>query len=329
MSNEFLKFSHNKKYQILVDAEPALGIKPYYLEKDVWICWVLKELFSLPKKMAFKGGTSLSKCFGLIDRFSEDVDVTIDFREFFPNLDLSKESKNALKTKRERIKDEVNKYVVNTVIPRLQQSFSTEFNDTLRYKFEDGEKLYIYYPTVFEPKVDDYVKNNVLIEFGGSNKTEPNEEQIVKPYLDLEGIILPIAKVLVYSPLRTFWEKVTLIHVECHRGRLTEAPDRLSRHWYDLAKLSKSWLRSDALRDKALLNDVLQVKKAFFNASYANYDKCDNNEFCLIPKDDEIDKLKTDYLNMIEAGMFLNEPEEFHVVIEELGLLQGLLNRVS
>lgn len=123
MSNEFLQFSHNKKYDILVGAEPALGIKPYYLEKDIWICWVLKELFSLPKKMAFKGGTSLSKCFGLIDRFSEDVDVTIDFREFFPNLDLSQESRNSLKTKRERIKDEVNNYVINTVIPKLQQAF--------------------------------------------------------------------------------------------------------------------------------------------------------------------------------------------------------------
>jgi hypothetical protein len=240
MPNEFLKFSHDKKHEILAGAEPVLGIKPYYLEKDIWICWVLKELFSLPKKMAFKGGTSLSKCFGLIDRFSEDVDVTIDFREFFPNLDLSMESRNSLKTKRERIKEEVNSYIQNTVIPRLQQAFTTEFNDTLNYKFEDGEKLYIYYPTVFEPKVDDYVKNNVLIEFGGSNKTEPNEEQIVKPYLDLDGLIVPTAKVLVYSPLRTFWEKVTLIHVECHRGRLTEAPDRLSRHWYDLAKLSKA-----------------------------------------------------------------------------------------
>lgn len=288
MSNEFLKLSHDQKHQILVGSEPILGIKRYYLEKDIWICWVLKELFSLPKKMAFKGGTSLSKCFGLIDRFSEDVDVTIDFREFFPNLDLLKECKNSLKTKRERIKDEVNNYVLNTVIPRLQQAFTTEFNDTLRYKFEDGEKLYIYYPTVFETRVDDYVKNNVLIEFGGSNKTEPNEFQVVKPYLDLDGLILPTAKVLVYSPLRTFWEKVTLIHVECHRGRLTQAPDRLSRHWYDLAKLSKSWLRADALKDKALLNDVLQVKKAFFNASYANYDKCDNKEFRLIPKDDKL-----------------------------------------
>ena len=327
MSNEFLKFSPDRKKQILEGADPVLGIKPYYLEKDIWICWVLKELFSLPKRMAFKGGTSLSKCFGLIDRFSEDVDVTIDFREFYPNLELSKETKNSLKTKRERIKEEVNNYIINTVIPALQNAFTAEFNESLNYKFDDGEKLYFYYPSVFNPKVDDYVKNNVLIEFGGSNKTEPNEEQIVKPYLDFDGMILPTAKVLVYSPLRTFWEKVTLIHVECHRGRLTEAPDRLSRHWYDLAMLSKSWVKTDALEGKVLLNDVLQVKKAFFNASYANYDKCENKEFRLIPNNDEINKLETDYFRMIDAGMFLNVPDGFDAVIEELIRLQELLNQ--
>jgi hypothetical protein len=327
MSNEFLKFSYNKKYQILVDAEPVLGIKPYYLEKDIWICWVLRELFNLSIKMAFKGGTSLSKCFGIIDRFSEDVDVTIDFREFMPNMDISKESKTSLKNKREKIKEKVNDYVINTVIPMLQNAFAIEFNEQLKYKFEDGEKLYIYYPTVFEQKIDDYVKNNVLIEFGGSNKTEPSEEHVVKPYLNLDGLLLPTATVWVYSPLRTFWEKVTLIHVECHRGRLIEAPDRLSRHWYDLAKLSKSWVKSEALKDTALLHDVLQVKKAFFNASYANYDKCENKEFSLIPNDKEIKKLKSDYLKMIEAEMFLNEPEKFETIIEELSYLQELLNQ--
>ncbi len=65
----------------------------------------------------------------------------------------------------------------------LEKAFFTEFNEPLKYKFLEGEKLYFYYPSVFNPKVDDYVKNNVLIEFGGSNKTEPNEQQVVKPYL--------------------------------------------------------------------------------------------------------------------------------------------------
>lgn len=327
MTNEFLKFPRNKRYDLLEGAEPKIGIKPYYLEKDIWICWVLKELFLLPKKMVFKGGTSLSKCFSLIDRFSEDVDVTIDYREFIPELDFSKESRNSLKNKRERIKEEMNNYILKTVIPSLQTAFSKEFNEPLNYKFTEGEKLFIYYPTIFESKVDDYVKNNVLIEFGGSNKVEPNEEHFIQPYLSqLDGLILPTTKVQVYSPLRTFWEKVTLIHVECHRGRLKDAPERMSRHWYDLAMLSNSWVRTAILTDKTLLHDVLQVKKAFFNASYANYDKCEKNEFCLIPNDNEINKLKTDYENMIDAEMFLNEPDDFAVIMNELKQLQKILN---
>lgn len=329
MAEQFLNFSHEKKRAILKGSESELGIKPYFLEKDIWICWLLKELFTLPKKMAFKGGTSLSKCFNLIDRFSEDVDVTIDYREFMPNLDLLNESKNALKNKREKLKNEVNDYIITTVIPMLEKAYAEQFsNEKLNYKFEAGERLYIYYPSVFEHNTNDYVQDNVLIEFGGTNKTEPNEESIVKPYLNIDRLTMPTAKVSVYSPVRTFWEKVTLIHVECHRGRLTGAPERLSRHWYDLAQLSQSWVKSNALQDKALLNDVLMVKKAFFNAGYANYDKCEKNEFRLIPSADEIAKLESDYQMMIKSGMFLNEPVGFHYLIDELKKLQEMLNKI-
>lgn len=327
MSEQFLNFSREKKRAILEGVESSLGIKPYFLEKDIWICWVLKELFTLPKKMAFKGGTSLSKCFSLIDRFSEDVDVTIDYREFMPDLDLLNESKNALKNKREKLKNEVNDYIITTVIPMFEKTFSAQFsNEKLNYKFEAGERLYIYYPSVFERNADDYVKDNVLIEFGGTNKTEPNEESIVKPYLNIDGLIVPTAKVSVYSPARTFWEKVTLIHVECHRGRLTDAPERLSRHWYDLAKLSQSWVKSNALQNKALLHDVLIVKKAFFNASYANYDLCLDGQFRLVPNDDEIANLKADYIEMQDAGMFSQKPQLFDEIVDILKKLELEIN---
>ena len=111
MSDNFLNFPKELKRDILEGAESTLAIKPYLIEKDIWICWVLRELFQLPKKMAFKGGTSLSKCYGLLDRFSEDVDVTIDYREFMPDIDFSSESKNALKNKREKLKEEVMKEI--------------------------------------------------------------------------------------------------------------------------------------------------------------------------------------------------------------------------
>lgn len=330
MSDNFLNFPKELKRNILEGAEATLGIKPYLLEKDIWICWVLRELFQLPKKMAFKGGTSLSKCYGLLDRFSEDVDVTIDYREFMPDLDFSSQSKSAIKNKREKLKEEVSHYVIARVIPFLKTAFLTQFPDQAKfnYEFKNGEKLYFYYPSVFERKADDYVGDSVLVEFGGTNKTEPNEEYLVKPYLNLDGLLLPIAKVLTLSSERTFWEKVTLIHVECHRGRLKEAPARLSRHWYDLAKLSKSSVKVKALENKSLLSDVLMIKKAFFNAGYANYDKCENQQFRLVPELDEIAGLKIDYEHMIKSDMFLSEPIAFDNLIEELKILQDALNQV-
>lgn len=331
MSDNFLNFPKELKRNILEGAESTLGIKPYLLEKDIWICWVLRELFQLPKKMAFKGGTSLSKCYGLLDRFSEDVDVTIDYREFMPDIDFARESKNALKNKREKLKEEVNHYLIASVIPFLETAFLTQLPDQaiFNYEFKDGEKLYFYYPSVFERKSDDYVGDSVLVEFGGTNKTEPNEEYLVKPYLNLDGLLLPTAKVIALSSERTFWEKVTLIHVECHRGRLKAAPARLSRHWYDLAKLSKSSVKAKALENKYLLNDVLMIKKAFFNASYANYDKCEKQQFRLVPELDEIVGLKVDYEHMIKSDMFLNEPMKFDNVVEELNDLQERINQIT
>src|SRR5262249_10986173 len=108
-----------------------------------------------------------------------------------------------------------------------------------------------------------------------------------------------------------------------------ESPARLSRHWYDLAKLSKSSVKVKALENKPLLADVLMIKKAFFNASYANYDKCENKQFRLVPAMDEIVGLKIDYERMVKSDMFLNEPIKFDGVIEELNGLQEQINQIT
>lgn len=138
--------------------------------------------------------------------------------------------------------------------------------------------------------------------------------------------MLPIAQVNVLSPLKTFWEKATLIHVECHRGNLKVSSNRLSRHWYDLAQLSKSWVGSKAIENINILNEVLIIKKAFFNSGYANYEKCDNKQFCIIPKNDEIGILSADYSKMIDSGMFTNTPLPFECIIEELIMLEDRIN---
>lgn len=327
MADEFLKLPVEQRRVILVGAEEQLGIRANLLEKDIWICWTLDKLFTLSKRMAFKGGTSLSKCYNLIDRFSEDVDVTIDYREFMPDLNLADESKSALKKKRKELQATLADYIAADVIPLLERAFTSEFNlDNCDLEFEGGEKIYFKYPSVLADQDIGYIADSVLIEFGGTNKTEPNEQHTIRPYLAAEGLVLPIANVSVYSPARTFWEKATLIHVECHRGRLQATPDRLSRHWYDLARLANSDIRQRAIADKALFRDVMQVKKAFFNASYANYEKCENNEFKLIPAKNEIVQLEADYKKMIDSAMFLNQPVPFDKIINDLTQLEKEIN---
>ncbi|MDR3491567.1 MAG: nucleotidyl transferase AbiEii/AbiGii toxin family protein [Gammaproteobacteria bacterium] len=273
--------------------------------------------------MAFKGGTSLSKVYNLINRFSEDIDVTIDYRELLPNIDLSEAlSKSALKKLREQLEVKMKEYTRNKILPFLSECIKNYFpNETFNLELsEDGEKLRVHYPTLFESG-DGYLQTNVLIEFGGCNSTLPSDVHTIKTILsEVTGdLILPIAQVKVLNPSRTFWEKATLIHVECHRGRLNTSPERLSRHWYDLAKLFQSWVGKNALSDRKLLEDVIVHKKAFFNASYANYDDCLNKKFRLIPGLDEIKNLKSDFNKMENSGMIRESSfDNFIEIIKQL-----------
>jgi len=139
-------------------------------------------------------------------------------------------------------------------------------------------------------------------------------------------ILLPKAEVDTLSPIRTFWEKATLIHVECNRGRLKETPDRLSRHWYDLALLTESWVGEKALGDKKILEDVVAHKSAFFNASYADYNACLSGGFKLIPSEADHRGLKLDYQKMVESGMFSSDPPSFDKIIQILTELENKIN---
>ncbi len=331
MQSNYFKLSTETQREILNGAQSKLNVRNIILEKDIWICWFLNELFFLPKTMSFKGGTSLSKVFGLIKRFSEDLDITIDYRNFseFDHLD-NNSSKSALKKLSAELKNNTKNYVENFIVPHFKERLATAFPDAL-FKIDlgkDGEHLRIFYPTLFNQE-EHYLQNSVLLEFGGRNTTEPSETHFIETILsqatrDLE---LPAARIKVLSPLRTFWEKATLIHVECSRGRLQESPDRLFRHWYDLAMLAQSWVGSQALENRELLKDVVLHKTAFFNSNYANYDQCINGNFLLIPTENELRELKKDFDKMQGSGMFPEEPLEFNEIIETLRALEQSLKK--
>ena len=328
--HDFLSLDREEQADIITAAAARLGRNPVVLQKDLWVCWALKTLFHIPGRveMAFKGGTSLSKVFDVIHRFSEDVDVTLDYRIWGDELDPFKApSKTQQKVRRDQLKERVAQYVHQDVKPHFEESISSDTKGTGTIEVsEDGEKLYVNYPSVLEEKVA-YIADRVFVEFGGRNITDPKESHTIKPYLSeiVEGLEFPTAVVDVLSPKRTFWEKATLIHVECHKDRGT-TPERMSRHWYDMAMLLNVDIGNDALRDVRLLRNVLHYKRMFFGAAYANYDACVEGGFRLIPEGPLLSSLREDYGKMISSGLFDLDPPTFEEIVQVLEKTQERIN---
>jgi hypothetical protein len=191
----------------------------------------------------------------------------------------------------------------------------------------DGETLRLYYPRAIATGAG-YQLDHVLIEFGGRNVTDPSEEVVIVPDITeyLPELTFPTATVRVLSPRRTFWEKATLIHVACNRGRLRAGAERLSRHWYDLVKLAASEHGEGALADREVLTDVVKHKKAFYNASYARYDDCLAGSLRLVPDPDDLAGLEADYKAMVASGMFYAESMAFADLLLALRDLEARIN---
>jgi hypothetical protein len=333
MPESFLHLSQGEQSQIYRALGPRLSRSPVVLEKDVWVCWVLQTLFTMPGRlpMAFKGGTSLSKVFGAIARFSEDVDITLDYRGLDSSFDpfAAGVSNSQLRKFSDSLKSFVREHAHGVVGPHFQERLATEFGvDHSRIEItDDGEQLRVHYSTALDAAAD-YVGNSVLIEFGGRNITEPNELHVVRPDIaqHVPTLEFPNSKVSVLSPARTFWEKATLMHVECQRGEFHASAERLSRHWYDLATLADLEYGHAALANRDLLADVVKHKKVFYNTSYANYDACLARQLRLLPNEAALTALRADFQRMIDAGMFIGEAPAFDGIVERLRALEARIN---
>lgn len=331
---EFLRLPQSEQHEIIYTVSSRTGLSLQAVEKDIWLCWVLNELFKTQSsiRLAFKGGTSLSKVFGAIQRFSEDVDVTLDFMDLFPTSGVDPFdpalSKGALKRYSDQLKEALRKHVQEVIAPRLSAALhSITSSGGMLTVNDEGDLLKLQFPTAL--KSDQGFRGNwILVEFGGRNTTLPSGphriEAIAASYI--ADVKFPVADVTTLAPERTFWEKATLIHVECNRQRPT-TPERLSRHWYDLYMLAGNEIGRSAMADRALLEDVVKVKKVFFNASYAHYDACLEYRFQLVPSAALLTQLENDYLAMIASGMFTAPPSEFREIMARLKQLEDSINR--
>lgn len=329
---EYLRLPRQEQARVLLAVADRIGTPAEVLEKDVWLCWVLRELFSIQSnvRMSFKGGTSLSKVFGVIQRFSEDIDITLDYRDLIPDVaadPLSQLSRSALKRYSEQLKRAASAHVGEILAPRLESAFRDITNGEGAVEIDASrETIMLIYPRAIE-HYGTYLTANILLEFGGRNATEPNGPHLVRTQLThhVTELDLPEATVMVLAPERTFWEKATLIHAACNREADT-SPARLSRHWYDLFMLLGTEIGTRALADRSLLEDVVRHKHAFFYAGHARYEDCLGSTFRLIPSAPFMAALERDFMAMNETQMFEVSPPSMSGIMERLGEVERLLN---
>lgn len=329
MAEPFFSLSKTDQAGLIGKHASKLKMQEFLIEKDIWVCWALDKLFAMPErmKMAFKGGTSLSKVYKVIDRFSEDIDVTIDYRGFVKPT-TGKESRSELSRLSETLKAELQKYSADNIKPYFESVLAKEF-DGKECKVEleaDGEKLFIHYPSAIESS--GYVESKILLELGVRNVTEPFETQTVTTYLaeHAKDFSFPEAKVAVIALLRTYWEKATLAHVEYHRPDQKSSANRLSRHWYDLYRMSEDIEKICSKTSQDILGQVVEHKKAFYHYGFANYDDCVIGELRIVPKENFRKLLDEDITKMMTAGMFYQEPPKLEVILERLQAVEDAIN---
>ena len=328
----FLQLAKEDRKAILDKAAQDSGKGANVLEKDVWVCWTLQKLVAMPDvpPLAFKGGTSLSKVYDAIARFSEDVDVTLDRNVIDASLDPFAAESRSQSRRICAALDELLATLIETQLkPYLDECLRSELgNPAAETRIGDGDgQLVIPYPSCFD-RSGAYMSESILLELGGKNAIQPAKEHELCAYLEdlLPSLEYPKPTVPVLAAERTFWEKATLIHSECNRPKPKENVDRMSRHWYDLSQLSSGSVGSDALQDKELLEDVILQKNVLFYAGFSNYEACLEGGLRLVPEEPLAKLLSDDFKRMEGEGMFWQPPGTFDDVLAQLGDIESQIN---
>ncbi|WP_153827378.1 MULTISPECIES: nucleotidyl transferase AbiEii/AbiGii toxin family protein [Idiomarina] len=319
----------------------ARGLAANFLEKDIWVTEILRLLYEEDlldsHDVAFKGGTALSKCYSTIERFSEDIDLSIHWADLAESGDEAavwelttrnpSQQRKFRREQRERLEGWTNEFV-----QRLNGRLSDYGIEGLNAEIEEGsggEKIDVHFPHVaFQD--DSYQLEHVLLEFGGRNRGRPTVSKPVTTYLSeidavAESHTLPKAAVEAYHPDYIIWEKLTALHQFCTQEN---SPDtvRLSRHWYDVDCILQN-LYEGSYQNMEALQDVVAMKSARWATRGVSFEVILSGELVLIPTGRLLEDIKKDYDQSVSGGMFFSTPDSFADIIERLAEHQDLINR--
>lgn len=336
MKLAFLALPADERRLYIEQAAVRRNISPVVLEKDFWVCWLLGVLFEseFAGSLVFKGGTSLSKVFGVIERFSEDIDLSLSpaFLKL-PEVGTSRNQANKWMAKAEAT---CGVAVQNQIGPAMEAAVEGVLGKSERTWFEfltepntNSPVLLFHYPSS-QPAGFEYLRRSVKLEFGSLTDQQPVGRHPIHPWV---AEVLPEAfsdwrcEVVALEVERSFWEKATILHTEYHRPTDKPTPDRFSRHYADTAALAKHPAAKIALDRHDIRNRVVEWKSQFFGSSWANYENAKPGTFRLIPPTERLPALRRDYQAM--RDMYLSEPASFDDILSTLADLEARINGVT
>jgi len=330
---EFARLPQEERADAFVIAAREKGMPPAIIEKDFWVCWTLDYLFGasgFKDSFAFKGGTSLSKGFDLIERFSEDIDLIFDWRLLGYGIDEPWEKRS--NTKQDAFVDKINgdaaHFLESELMPEMRQYLDSQqiVGGLLAIDADDPQTLRFFYPQSFS---DDSILQEIRLETGALAAWTPTTTASIVPYIIEEfpdAFTKEEVSVRTVSPERTFWEKATILHKEAFRtnGRF---PARYSRHYYDICKLAQSDVKQRALNYPELLKSVVDFKMTFWRSNAARYDLCKPGTLRLMPPEEAMSLIEQDYVAM--RNMIFGEAPDFDKMMEAIQCLEYEINSHS
>lgn len=329
---KYIDLTIEEQRDICSFVEDEVGLSSQIIEKDWWVTTVLRALFNLPyaDSLSFKGGTSLSKCFSIINRFSEDADIAID-REYLGFV--GELSKNQISDKlrratcsfvREKLQFDLKESLIKNGID--VSKFDVKVNIT-SITTTDPEIIEVEYASAFQPLP--YIKQKVIVEVSGRSMSEPTTKVDICSLIDSVYNNAPFAEenVNVKAVLveRTFIEKLCLLHEELSKSSELIRTERMSRHLYDVVQIAESDYADRAFSDKSLFYSIIEHRSKFIRLKGFDYKTLDPKSICIVPSGNILELWREDYRKMQES-MIYGHSYEFDELIEKLKQLNKKIN---
>lgn len=325
--------SAEKRNELFEESARRRGVLPAIIEKDFWVCWVLKKLFEskkLSKHLVFKGGTSLSKVYGVIDRFSEDIDLVLDWGLLGYGKDgedpwEEKPSSTQLDKFNKEFNERSREYIRDFLFGDISELLAGYPEVSMKIRENDGNVIDVTYPASFKATS---LRPSIMLEIGPLAAWVPSINSEITPFAAEEFpevFEVPHCPVVAIKAERTFWEKATILHQQSYRT--TDMPKGYSRHYYDLFKLTNSSIKDNALSDLGLLQDVVAFKERFYRSPWARYDLAQPGSFRLIPSERDDSALQKDFAEM--QPMIFHSIPSWEDILESLSELEKEINALK